>query len=248
MFNKIYLLFLIIIILIIFTNYKKIEFFETNFPFTNWKINFLRKQCNKIKKLNNTSLIYKNFLTSKQCDKIINISKKYKLDLDEDIDDKPLYQIDLFDKNQILNKELYNHVKIYIKKIKKLLNNIKLPKNKKIYDLDFVFLRKYKNNERKSFTIHYDEDHVTTMILLSCKKDFENGDFFLFDKNTSEKINYVDDYNTDERERFIKNYNNIPKMDLDKGDLILFTSNQLHGTIDISSGVRYTILFFWNIK
>lgn len=246
MYNKIYLLFLIIIILFIFTTYRKIEFFDTKFPFINWKINFFKKPCKKIIKINNNCIIYKNFFTSKKCDKIINISKKYDLDLDNDIDEKPLYQIDLFYDKKIYKKELFKHV--CINKIRNLLNNIKLPENKKIYDLDFVFFRKYKNNERKSFTIHYDEDHVTTMILLSDKNNFKGGDFFLFDKNTSQEINYVDDYNTDEREQFIKNYKNLPKMDLDKGDLILFTSNQFHGTIDISSGVRYTLIFFWNIK
>ena len=118
MFNKIYLLFFIITLFSIYISYIKIEFFENNFPFINWKINLKKKPCNKIKKLDNTSLIYKNFLSSKQCNDIINISKKYKLDMDNDIDKKPLYQIDLYD-NEISNKELYKHIKKYIIKIMK---------------------------------------------------------------------------------------------------------------------------------
>ena len=92
------------------------------------------------------------------------------------------------------------------------------------------------------------------MILLSDKKaDFEGGDFYIFDDKMSKKYQNVNCLDSINKEKFVNNwlisptYNKLPVVDLDVGDLILFTSDHLHGTIDIKKGTRYTILFFWNI-
>ena len=250
-----------------------------NFPFSNWRIVLNKQIDSKIVKLDKSSLIIKNFVTVDQCNKVIHTSQKYKIDMGEDIDNKPMYQFDIFSgptqlqsryallrkegfeiekedekQQEIYNTELYNDIIVFIDKIKNILGNINLPNGKKKYQLDYVFLRRYRHNERKSFTIHFDENHITTMILLSDKKaDFEGGDFYIFDDKMSKKYQNVNCLDSINKEKFINNwlispkYNKLPVVDLDKGDLILFTSDHLHGTIDIKKGTRYTILFFWNI-
>lgn len=250
-----------------------------NFPFSNWRIVLNKQIDSKIVKLDKSSLIIKNFVTVDQCNKVIHTSHKYKIDMGEDIDNKPMYQFDIFSgptqlqsryallrkegfeiekedekQQEIYNTELYNDIIVFIDKIKNILSNINLPNGKKKYQLDYVFLRRYRHNERKSFTIHFDENHITTMILLSDKKaDFEGGDFYIFDDKMSKKYQNVNCLDSINKEKFINNwlispkYNKLPVVDLDIGDLILFTSDHLHGTIDIKKGTRYTILFFWNI-
>lgn len=250
-----------------------------NFPFSNWRIVLNKQIDSKIVKLDKSSLIIKNFVTVDQCNKVIHTSHKYKIDMGEDIDNKPMYQFDIFSgptqlqsryallrkegfeiekedekQQEIYNTELYNDIIVFIDKIKNILGNINLPNGKKKYQLDYVFLRRYRHNERKSFTIHFDENHITTMILLSDKKaDFEGGDFYIFDDKMSKKYQNVNCLDSINKEKFVNNwlisptYNKLPVVDLDVGDLILFTSDHLHGTIDIKKGTRYTILFFWNI-
>ena len=60
-----------------------------NFPFPNWTIVLNKQIDNNIVKLDKSSLIIKNFVTVDQCNKVIHTSQKYKIDMGEDIDNKP---------------------------------------------------------------------------------------------------------------------------------------------------------------
>lgn len=127
-----------------------------NFPFSNWRIVLNKQIDSKIVKLDKSSLIIKNFVTVDQCNKVIHTSQKYKIDMGEDIDNKPMYQFDIFSgptqlqsryallrkegfeiekedekQQEIYNTELYNDIIVFIDKIKNILGNINLPNGKK---------------------------------------------------------------------------------------------------------------------
>ena len=92
--------------------------------------------------IDNEAYIHNKIINQKECENIIKIGNKYPYDMDEEIvDKKPLYQIDILtDKNNIVNKELWEFIvsPIYKNKIVPLVNQF--TKNKKL-ELDFLFFQ-----------------------------------------------------------------------------------------------------------
>lgn len=191
-------------------------------------------------------------LNKEECQNIINIGNKYSYDLSEEIvDNKPLYQIDIFtDSNKICNKELWNFIiPIYKKKIIPL--TIKFTKNIYKLELDFLFFRKYNSKERKDISIHTDGNELSVNILLSNRSDYNGGDFYIFNnKLTNKYMNYYEkklSNNEYKKSEFIKSFKKLPIVDMSQGDVIIYKGEtHLHGVLPVTSGTRYILSFFFN--
>jgi len=189
--------------------------------------------------------LYKNSLSRHECEELIHMSKKYTLETKLDpVDDKPEYQVDIYDvnslphENNILSEDLYTKaIHIYNKHIMKRLTHVKHP--------DFIFLKRYKQGERIHIPIHYDESRVSFNFLLSDTNDFTGGELYMFDKTQSNLINKS--ITTTTRDTFINTYKNLPIIhNFEQGDLIEYEGGeQLHGILPIKSGVRYLLTFFF---
>ena len=191
----------------------------------------------------------KNILSSYECEKLIRLSKKFKLDIDPDpTDDKPEYQIDILtSENTINNIDLWKEIKpIYEKKLIPQLKNVSFL-NSINYKLDFVFLKRYKLTERSYMGLHTDDNFFTIGILLSNTNDFDGGELYIFDREKSKKYDYIDYLDNGKKDNFIKKYKNLPIIDYNQGDILIYSGdNHLHGTLPITRGERYVLIFFFD--
>ena len=191
------------------------------------------------RKVDTVYFLHKNVLSKNECKELIHMSKKYTLETKPDgVDNKPEYQIDIYDSNQIVTKDLYKKAMIiYNNHIKKRLTHVKHP--------DFIFLKRYKQGERIHIPIHYDDSRVSFNFLLSDMNDFTGGELYIFDKKQSKLINKSITMST--RETFINMYKNLPIIhNFEQGDLIEYEGGeQMHGILPIKSGVRYLLTFFF---
>src|SRR6056300_642732 len=73
--------------------------------------------------------LHKNVLSKRECEELIHMSKKYTLETKPDgVDNKPEYQVDIYDSNQIVIEDLYKKaMNIYNNYIKKRLTYVKHP-------------------------------------------------------------------------------------------------------------------------
>ena len=191
------------------------------------------------RKVNNIYFLHKNVLSQRECEELIHMSKKYTLETKPDgVDNKPEYQIDIYDSNQVVTEELYKKAMIiYNKHIQKKLKHVKHP--------DFIFLKRYKQGERTYIPIHYDDSKLSFNFLLSNTNDFTGGELYMFDKKQSKLINKS--ISTVNREHFINHYKNLPIItNFEQGDLIKYKGGeQMHGILPVKSGVRYLLTFFF---
>ena len=191
----------------------------------------------------------KKILSSYECEKLIKLSKIFNLDIDPDpIDDKPEYQIDILtSENTINNIDLWKEIKpIYEKKLIPQLKNISFL-NSINYKLDFVFLKRYKLTERSYMTLHTDDNFFTIGILLSNTNDFDGGELYIFDREKSKKYDYIDNLDNEKKDNFIKKYKNLPIIDYNQGDVLIYSgNNHIHGTLPITRGERYVLIFFFD--
>ncbi|MGA1047714.1 MAG: hypothetical protein ACO3UU_06865, partial [Minisyncoccia bacterium] len=129
------------------------------------------------------------------------MSKKYTLETKPDgVDNKPEYQIDIYDCKQVVYEDLYKKaMNIYNNYIKKRLTYVKHP--------DFIFLKRYKQGERTHIPIHYDDSRVSFNFLLSDKNDFTGGELYIFDKKQSKLIN--ESITMSSRDTLINYYKNL---------------------------------------
>ena len=189
--------------------------------------------------VNNVYFLYKKRLSKSECEELIDMSKRYTLETKLDgVDDKPEYQIDIYDCDQVVSKDLYEKaIRIYNKHIRKRLTRVKHP--------DFIFLKRYKQGERIHIPIHYDDSRMSFNFLLSDTNDFTGGELYMFDKPQSKLINKS--ITTLTRETFINTYKNLPIIhDFEQGDLIEYEGGeQMHGILPVKSGVRYLLTFFF---
>jgi len=191
------------------------------------------------RKIDTKYFLHKNVLSKRECEELIHMSKKYTLETKPDgVDNKPEYQVDIYDSNQIVTEDLYKKAMIiYNKHIRKRLTHVKHP--------DFIFLKRYKQGERTYIPIHYDDSKLSFNFLLSDTKDFTGGELYMFDKKQSELINKS--ISSMNRDHFINHYKNLPIItNFEQGDLIEYKGGeQMHGILPIKSGVRYLLTFFF---
>jgi len=191
------------------------------------------------RKIDTKYFLHKNVLSKRECEELIHMSKKYTLETKPDgVDNKPEYQVDIYDSNQIVTEDLYKKAMIiYNKHIRKRLTHVKHP--------DFIFLKRYKQGERTYIPIHYDDSRISFNFLLSDTNDFTGGELYMFDKKQSELINKSISYMN--RDHFINHYKNLPIItNFEQGDLIEYKGGeQMHGILPIKSGVRYLLTFFF---
>ena len=189
--------------------------------------------------VNNAYFLYKKRLSKSECEELIDMSKRYALETKLDgVDNKPEYQVDIYDCDQVVSKDLYEKaIRIYNKHIKKRLTRVKHP--------DFIFLKRYKQGERIHIPIHYDDSRMSFNFLLSDTNDFTGGELYIFDKTQSKLIDKS--ITTSTRETFINTYKNLPVIhDFEQGDLIEYEGGeQMHGILPVKSGVRYLLTFFF---
>jgi hypothetical protein len=223
---------IIIIIIIIIIKYYLLKFFKEKYRSNRYKI-----------------YQHKSLISIDECNKLIELSRKYEFDTEPDTtDDKPEYQIDILtSKNKIDNIVLWNEIKpIYEEKIIPILNTIPFLFSIN-YQLDFVFLKRYKPNERTHMSLHSDDNFFTIGILLSDTSNFNGGELYIFDYKSSKKYDHIDELDTEEKDKFIKNFNNLPIINYNQGDVIVYSGNKhLHGLLPVTEGERYVLIFFFD--
>lgn len=209
----------------------------------------LVKNVRRKSRIDDTCFIQHNVLTRSECNEIINVAKKYKLNtIPENVDGNPEYQIDILDEG-IRNEELWKICKkIYVEKLKPILNSekwLKMRNNK----LDYIFLKKYSPAERSHIPLHLDDNHLTMSFLLSDTRNFKGGELYIFDINESNKLTVIDkmtDLSIKKREEFINNHEKLPIVSYNQGDVSVYTGGiHAHGTLPVTSGERYILTFFF---
>ena len=175
------------------------------------------------------------------CEQIIETSKKYEfMDGPENVDDKPMGEIALYEDGQPLNVELWNMCKPYYETLA----------SKHGLDLTYAFLRKYDTGARNDLIMHLDdeEDATTTInVLLSNPNDFEGGKLYIFDEDRTRRIldEHGGDMNIPQREQFLKTCTDLPVVNLRQGDAVYYEGcRSLHGVTPVTSGERYVLGFF----
>jgi len=126
-----------------------------------------------ILKVRRREVIQKKVFSNQECKHVIEVANKYpyvndKLDT---IDNQPEHQIDIYTDDEVNNKELYDLCMDLYRK--------HLPNHDHL-KLGYIFLRRYKPEERSGVPIHFDDSTVTMSILLSETKDFEGGNLICF--------------------------------------------------------------------
>ena len=83
------------------------------------------------------------------CEQIIEASKKYEfMDTPENVDDKPMGEIAIYDDGRPINVELWNMCKKYYETVASKHN----------LDLTYAFLRKYDTGARNDLIMHLDDE------------------------------------------------------------------------------------------
>lgn len=184
--------------------------------------------------------IKKNTLSKSECNTLINVANKYHFDTYlEPVDNDPVFQIDINVEGKILNEELWEMCK---KIQKKHMGHIKRP-------VSFVFLKRYKPEERTRLYIHFDTSTYTSSFLLSDTSEFEGGELYIFDKKKSRELEDTHRFGKMPKEdvdKFVNTYPNLPKADYAQGDMISYNGTKhLHGILPVTKGSRYVLSFFF---
>lgn len=195
-----------------------------------------------------TISFHKEFLPKDVCKNLIEVADKYEYETyDEPVDNKPVYEIDIFTDNKLQNPELWKIIKPhYLQKILPLIQ-----KKYKNVILDFVFLRRYNNQERQNLSIHTDSNLLSINILLSDPNDFTGGEFYIFDGTFTKKhfFLYENVLSMDEekKEQFINSFQKLPILNMEQGDCVVYEGlKHLHGVLPVKTGQRYIISFFFD--
>ena len=214
-------------------------------------IYFFLKYLNNYNKMiiDSTGFLEKNILSVKKCNQLIQLSKKYTFTTDEEpVDNKPVYQIDIItSRDKIDNPDLWKEIQpIYIEKLIPIMNKIPWLSSLN-YTLDFVFLKRYKPDERTHLGLHTDDNFFTIGILLSSINDFSGGELYIFNTKQTQQYEAINDMDTKEKDNFIRNYKNLPILNYNQGDIVAYTGDtHLHGTLPVTNGERYVLIFFFD--
>lgn len=193
--------------------------------------------------------IDKGVLSKRECEELIEMAKRQKFETKNDeVDESPEQQIDILARGQV-NQELWEKCrKIFIKNLKPIVNSTPwIPNDQRI---NYIFLRRYRRDERTHIPMHTDDNYLTMSFLLSDTKDFEGGEIYIFDSKTSKEIDDWDDKfyeETSNRENYINSHTDLPIVDYQQGDLAVYTGgSNYHGTLPVKNGERYILTFFFD--
>ena len=194
-----------------------------------------------ILKVKRREVIQKKVFSKQECKHVIEVANKYpyvndKLDT---IDNQPEHQIDIFTENEVKNKELYDLCMDLYRK--------HLPNHDHL-KLGYIFLRRYKPEDRSGVPIHFDDSTVTMSVLLSETKDFEGGNFYVFDEKTSIKFDKdgLDFMENSERGKYMDG-TQLPVMKYEQGDMVMFKGGKLfHGITPVTGGERFLLSYFFD--
>ena len=195
-----------------------------------------------------TTSFHKEFLPKELCENLIKVADQYEYETyDEPVDNKPVYEIDIFTDNRLFNYELWKMIKPYYEQ--KILPMVQ--KKYKHTILDFVFLRRYNSMERSNISIHTDANLLSINILLSDPNDFTGGEFYIFDSALTKKYHSLYEnvlsVDEEEKERFINSFQTLPIVEMKQGDCIVYEGlKHLHGVLPVKTGQRYIISFFFD--
>jgi hypothetical protein len=176
------------------------------------------------------------------CDALVRATSKRTFSTAQEIvDGKPLYQVNVMENGKILDTELWVYCSY-------MYDHIIKPKIKHMCTDDpyFVFVKRYRSDERVDLPMHNDQNLFTVSILLTDVCEFEGGDFYILD---SRKSNYINNQRNNGRinfDRFVKkNHHLFTKLKYDKGDMIAFEGmDHLHGVLPLTKGERYVLTYF----
>ena len=194
-----------------------------------------------ILKVRRREVIQKKVFSNQECKHVIEVANKYpyvndKLDT---IDNQPEHQIDIYTDDEVNNKELYDLCMDLYRK--------HLPNHDHL-KLGYIFLRRYKPEERSGVPIHFDDSTVTMSILLSETKDFEGGNLYVFDEKTSIKFDKdgLDFMENRERGKYMDG-TQLPVMKYEQGDMVMFKGGKLfHGITPVTGGERFILSYFFD--
>merc|ERR1711879_714578 len=121
------------------------------------------------------------------------------------------------------------------------------------------FIRKFEmcfTHTRDRLLMHVDRNELTISMALTNRTQIRGGRFFIFSEDmTSDLLKIYPRHNVEDVplllaniERFMMNNKwRLPYLDMDAGDAIFYRGeNRFHGVMPVQSGVRYTIVFFFN--
>lgn len=194
-----------------------------------------------ILKVKRREVIQKKVFSKQECKHVIEVANKYpyvndKLDT---IDNQPEHQIDIFTEDEVKNKELYDLCMDLYRK--------HLPNHDHL-KLGYIFLRRYKPEDRSGVPIHFDDSTVTMSVLLSETKDFEGGNLYVFDEKTSIKFDKdgLDFMENSERGKYMDG-TQLPVMKYEQGDMVMFKGGKLfHGITPVTGGERFLLSYFFD--
>jgi hypothetical protein len=201
-------------------------------------IYFLRKNIEHY--YSDENYIKKNAMGKDQCERIIDVAKQMKFDTDpEPVDKQPVYQIDIFNDDDVLNEKLWKQCKPIYEAHKEIADSS-----------DFMFLKRYTMNERRRLEAHSDRATYTVSVLLSDTRDFQGCEFFLFDKKSTEKIGpKYHQMDSKEKDKYISSLGKkLPILEFEQGDVLRFDSECLHGVTHLTGGERYLLTIFYGTK
>jgi hypothetical protein len=187
-------------------------------------------------------VIHKKLLTPSQCQKIIDVSNNYKFDdhdeEPEPVDGKPTWQIDIYSDGEVFNPELWNMC----------LELYEMHFKRDFYTLDYVFLRRYRPEERQRLFMHFDECQHAVNVLLSNTSDVDGGELYIFDRKSSREMGdrYLHQMPEEMIDEYIATHPNLPIVPYEQGDAIEYSGDKhLHGTLPVTKGTRYMLAFFY---
>lgn len=187
--------------------------------------------------------LHKKMLTPEECQAIMDVSRKYAFDDGDDdepepVDGKPTWQIDIYSDGYVFNPELWGMcMDIYRKHL------VRPSKT-----LDYIFLRRYRSDERQRLFMHFDECEHAVNILLSNTSDVDGGQLYIFDRKSSEDMSerYLHQMPEDMIDEYIATHPNLPIVPYEQGDAVEYRGDKhLHGTLPVTRGTRYMLAFFF---
>ena len=112
--------------------------------------------------------------------------------------------------------------------------------------MESAFIKRYQPQERTHLILHNDDNCFTANILLSDTNNFSKGGLYVFDRNQSLILEHIDGLlGTKGKNDFINNYPHLHIANFNQGDVLVHPGYAYHGTLPVTKGTRYTLIFFF---